>query len=249
MPDVTIPDAPDDEQQIIDEVRAMSEKARGKMARSNAKQYIKHLANDPPTIEEDIAISSAHEMTPERFKERIDEMFWFFRMRGTLAELDGLLGVARDLRQHLKGHVTETYPTYLEFCMSDTVHRLMDAIDNLRSTARYAREVREIYMKKMKGEYTTNVGTTEAKAKVVHDVDIGEFVAPMPDAPKEWIDLDEKDFEFVWANFEALEEAMQGWKTISDRELETLKDELYNIWKIAATFDLAELVSYGFRGV
>lgn len=71
----------------------------------------------------------------------------------------------------------------------------------------------------------------------------------MPDAPKEWIDLDIGNFKFVWEKIEALQQAMQGWKPDSDRELKTLKDELSSIWEIAANFDRDELIMFGFQGV
>lgn len=103
MAEILTSDAPDPEQTLtIDQVRAMSDTERDEIRQEKMMEHIEDLA-EKHTAEEDMAIASTYQMTPNSFKERMDEMFWFLRLRSTLTELDGLLEIAADLREHLKG--------------------------------------------------------------------------------------------------------------------------------------------------
>ncbi|KAL8996090.1 MAG: hypothetical protein Q9169_004329 [Polycauliona sp. 2 TL-2023] len=133
----------------------------------------------------------------------------------------------------------------LDGATHDAVGRLGDAITNLRTTAHKTRRSRMTYVEE--GNLNTIVGSTENITVAVYHA-ASDSVESMPKAPEEWIDLKNDDFKFVWENFEALKQAMPNWKTTSDDELETLKEELSSVWKIAATFDATELIAYGLRG-
>ncbi|CAL8581751.1 hypothetical protein XPA_007435 [Xanthoria parietina] len=268
MADIPIPDAPDSEQRLtIDQVRAMSDTERDQIRQDRMMEHIEDLA-ETHTVEEDMAIATTYHMSPEDFKERMDEMFWFLRLRSKLIDLDELLEIAMDLKKHLKGRsylearepaltasprklltrtggITETYPAYLETRINDTLDGLVDATNNLRSTARGTRFHRKL---QLAGQYTS-VGATENRVRAICDLQINRLVENMPDDPKEWIDLDSEEFKFVWEKVEALHQAVHGWKPDSDQELQTLRDELSSIWKIAAIFDRDELIQYGLQGV
>ncbi|CAO1600599.1 hypothetical protein XANCAGTX0491_004283 [Xanthoria calcicola] len=222
----------------------MSDTERDQIRQDRMMEHIEDLA-ESHKVEEDMAIATTYHMSPEDFKERMDEMFWFLRLRSTLTELDRLLEIAMDLEKHLKGDITETYPTYLETLTDDTLDRFVNATNNLSRTARSTRFHRKL---QLAGQYT-NVGATENRVRAICDLQINRLVKNMPDDPKEWIDLDNEQFEFVWEKVEALQQAVQGWKPDSDQELQTLRDELSSIWKIAANFDRDELIQYGLQGV
>ncbi|KAI4239255.1 MAG: hypothetical protein LQ349_000510 [Xanthoria aureola] len=245
----------------------MSDTERDQIRQDRMMEHIEDLA-ESHKVEEDMAIATTYHMSPEDFKERMDEMLWFLRLRSTLTELDRLLEIAMDLEKHLKGRsylearepalmasprklltrtgdITETYPTYLETLTDDTLDRLVNATNNLSRTARSTRFHRKL---QLAGQYT-NVGATENRVRAICDLQINRLVKNMPDDPKEWIDLDSEQFEFVWEKVEALQQAVQGWKPDSDQELQTLRDELSSIWKIAANFDRDELIQYGLQGV